>query len=67
MLAIILAGGKGTRLKPYTTVFPKALVPLDDMPVLELVLRQLKLYGFNDVILSVGHLSHLIEAFFGNG
>ncbi len=67
MLAIILAGGQGTRLKPYTLVFPKALVPLGDMPVLELVLRQLKAHGFNEIILSVGHLSHLIETFFGNG
>ncbi len=67
MLAIILAGGKGTRLKPYTTVFPKALVPLGEMPVLELVLRQLKNHGFNEIIISVGHLAHLIETFFGNG
>ncbi len=67
MLAIILAGGKGTRLKPYTTVFPKALVPLGDMPVLELVLRQLKNHGFDEIIISVGHLAHLIETFFGNG
>lgn len=66
-LAIILAGGLGTRLKPYTIAFPKALVPLGEMPVLELVLRQLKLHGFTQIILSVGHLSHLIEAYFGNG
>jgi len=65
--AIILAGGLGTRLKPYTIAFPKALVPLGDMPVLELVLRQLKIHGFEEIVLSVGHLSHLIEAYFGNG
>ncbi len=65
--AIILAGGLGTRLKPYTIAFPKALVPLGEMPVLELVLRQLKANGFQRIILSVGHLSHLIEAYFGNG
>lgn len=65
--AIILAGGKGTRLKPYTAVFPKPLVPLGDMPVLEVVLRQLKYYGFERVTLAVGHLAELIQAYFGNG
>lgn len=65
--AVILAGGQGTRLRPYTTLLPKALVPLDDMPVLELVLRQLKHHGFTDVTLAVGHLAELIEAFFGKG
>ncbi|MEB3287393.1 MAG: nucleotidyltransferase family protein [Vampirovibrionales bacterium] len=65
--AVILAGGQGTRLRPYTTLLPKALVPLDDMPVLELVLRQLKHYGFTDITLTVGHLAELLEAYFGNG
>ena len=65
--AVILAGGQGTRLKPYTTLFPKALVPLEEMPVLELVLRQLKAHGFNHVTLAVGHLSALIQAYFGDG
>jgi NDP-sugar pyrophosphorylase family protein len=65
--ALILAGGQGTRLRPYTTVFPKALVPLGDMPVLELVLRQLKQAGVTDVLIAVGHLAGLIQAFFGDG
>jgi NDP-sugar pyrophosphorylase family protein len=65
--AVILAGGQGTRLKPYTTLFPKALAPLEDMPVLELVLRQLKAHGFTKITLAVGHLSGLIQAYFGNG
>lgn len=65
--AIILAGGQGTRLKPYTTLFPKALVPLGEMPVLELVLKQLKANGFTDITLAVGHLSELIRAYFGDG
>ena len=65
--AIILAGGQGTRLKPYTTLLPKALVPLDEMPVLELVLRQLAFYGFREITMAVGHLAELIEAYFGNG
>jgi NDP-sugar pyrophosphorylase family protein len=65
--AVILAGGQGTRLKPYTTLFPKALVPLEEMPVLELVLRQLKANGFTRITLAVGHLSALIQAYFGDG
>ena len=64
---IILAGGKGTRLAPYTTVFPKPLVPIDDRPILEIVIRQLASYGLNNITIAVGHLSELIEAFFGSG
>jgi len=67
MKAIILAGGKGTRLKPYTTVFPKPLVPIDDMPILEVVIRQLKYFGFSEVTIAVGHLAELIVAYFGDG
>jgi NDP-sugar pyrophosphorylase family protein len=64
---IILAGGRGTRLKPYTTVFPKPLMPIGDMPILEVVLRQLKSFGFEKITLSVNHLSELIQTFFGDG
>ncbi len=64
---VILAGGKGTRLKPYTTVFPKPLMPIGDMPILEVVLRQLKLYGFEKITISVSHLADLIRTFFGDG
>ena len=67
MQAIILAGGKGTRLAPYTTVFPKPLMPIGDMPILEIVIRQLKKHGFTKVVLAVGHLAGLIEAYFGDG
>ncbi len=64
---VILAGGKGTRLRPYTTVFPKPLMPISDMPILEVVLRQLKSFGFEKITLSVNHLADLIQTFFGNG
>ena len=67
MKAVILAGGKGTRLKPYTTVFPKPLMPIGDKPILEIVIRQLKSYGFNEIIMTVGHLAELIMTFFGDG
>ena len=64
---VILAGGKGARLKPYTTVFPKPLMPLGEMPILEVVLRQLKSSGFEKITLSVNHKAFLIQTFFGNG
>ena len=67
MKAVILAGGKGTRLKPYTTVFPKPLMPINDKPILEIVIRQLKSHAFDEVIITVGHLSELIVTFFGDG
>jgi NDP-sugar pyrophosphorylase family protein len=67
MKAVILAGGKGTRLKPYTTVFPKPLMPLGDKPILEIIIRQLKSHGFDEVIITVGHLAELIMAFFNDG
>jgi NDP-sugar pyrophosphorylase family protein len=65
--AVIMAGGKGTRLHPYSALFPKPLMPLGDMPVLELLLRRMRRAGVTDVILAVNHLRHLIEAFFGDG
>jgi NDP-sugar pyrophosphorylase family protein len=70
MKAIILAGGKGTRLRPFTAVFPKPLMPLGEvepMPIMEVVLRQLARAGFRDVTVITGYLTELIEAFFGNG
>lgn len=60
---VIMAGGRGTRLRPFTASFPKPLVPLDDMPILEVVLRQLANQGFCNVTLTLGHLSHLISAY----
>src|SRR5512135_3478808 len=67
MKTVILAGGKGTRLAPYTTIFPKPLVPIGDRPILEIIIRQLVRQGFGDILLSVGHLGELIEAYFQNG
>ena len=67
MKVVILAGGKGRRLTPYTMVFPKPLVPLDDKPILEIILKQLSSYGMKDIIMAVGHLSELIETYFGDG
>lgn len=67
MRVIILAGGKGKRLEPYTTVLPKPLMPIDDMPILEVMIRQLKYYGFTNITLAVGHLGGLIRAYCGDG
>jgi NDP-sugar pyrophosphorylase family protein len=67
MQVIILAGGKGTRLKPYTITLPKPLVPLGDIPILEIIIKQLTHEGFTKITLAVGHLAHLIEAYFGDG
>ena len=68
MRAIILAGGKGTRLKPYTVTIPKPLVPIGgEMPILEIIIRQLAISGFDHITLAVNHLANLIMAFFGDG
>ena len=66
MKAVILAGGKGTRLAPYTTVFPKPLVPLGHRPILDIIVRQLAYYGIRDIVLTLGYLSELIQAYFSN-
>jgi NDP-sugar pyrophosphorylase family protein len=65
--AVVLAGGRGRRLAPYTTVLPKPLIPIGDRPILDIVLRRLAAAGFDDVTLAVGHLSHLIRAVLGDG
>ena len=65
--AIVLAGGKGTRLAPYTKVLPKPLMPIGDMPILEVLLRQMRDAGIQQVILTVGHLAELLRAFFQDG
>lgn len=67
MQAVILAGGKGRRLAPYTKVLPKPLVPIGDMPILEVLIRQLARSGIDHVTLAVGHLAGLIRAYFGDG
>lgn len=65
--AVVLAGGRGTRLAPYTTVLPKPLMPVGDMPILEILIRQLRRAGVDRITLAVGHLASLLEAYFGDG
>lgn len=65
--AVVLAGGQGRRLLPFTTSFPKPLMPVGDHPILEVLVRQLERHGIRRLIFAVGHLAELIEAYFGNG
>lgn len=65
--AVILAGGKGARLRPYTIVLPKPLMPIGDYPILEVIVRQLARCGFSRITLAVNHQAELIQAFFHDG
>jgi NDP-mannose synthase len=68
MKAVILAGGKGTRLAPYTTVFPKPLMPIDGMPILEIIVRQLAHFRINEIVFTVSQQSEpLLSAYFRDG
>jgi NDP-sugar pyrophosphorylase family protein len=65
--AVILAGGKGTRLRPYTVVLPKPLMPIGEYPILEVIIRQLISAGIDHITLAVNHQAEIIRAFFQNG
>lgn len=65
--AIILAGGKGTRLRPYTIVLPKPLMPIGESPILEIIVKQLVNHGFDHITMAVNHQAEIIQAFFGDG
>ena len=65
--AVILAGGLGTRLRPYTFVFPKPLMPIGDQPILEVIVRQLSRHGFDHLTLAVNRQANLFRAYFGDG
>jgi NDP-sugar pyrophosphorylase family protein len=65
--AVILAGGRGTRLRPYTVALPKPLVPVGDQPILEIIVRQLVRTGFTRATIAVNHQADLIRAYFGDG
>lgn len=65
--AVILAGGRGTRLRPYTVVLPKPLMPIGEYPILEVIVRQLIAAGFDHITMAVNHQAEIIKAFFQNG
>ncbi len=67
MEAIILAGGKGARLKPYTTLIPKPIVPVGDKAILEILIERLKINGVTKITLCINHFAELIKAYFGDG
>jgi NDP-sugar pyrophosphorylase family protein len=67
MRALILAGGKGSRLRPFTFTIPKPLVPIGEMPIIEILIRQLAADGFDRITVAVGHLAALVEGFCGDG
>lgn len=68
MRAIILAGGQGSRLRPFTTLIPKPLVPIGgEKSILEIIIQQLARCGFSHITITVNHLAHLIQTFLGNG
>lgn len=67
MIAVIQAGGKGTRLQPYTFIMPKPLMPVGDHPVLEILLKWLRKWGIKKTIITTGHLGHLIRSLCSNG
>ena len=64
---VIMAGGKGTRLLPYTQNCPKPMVLMGNKPMLEHIIERGKLEGFNHFVLAIHHLGHIIESHFGNG
>lgn len=65
--AVVLSGGIGSRLRPYTTVLPKPLMPIGDYPILEVVIRQLANQGFSRIVLAVNHQAEIIKAYFQDG
>src|SRR5215469_13960837 len=65
--AVVLAGGKGTRLRPYTVVLPKPLMPIGDYPILEVIIRQLARFGFQKITLAVNHQAEIVKAFCADG
>jgi len=65
--AIILSGGKGTRLRPYTAVLPKPLMPIGEYPILEVIIRQLINQGFDHITLALNHQADIFKSFFGDG
>jgi len=67
MKAVVLAGGKGTRLAPYTRIIPKPMMPIGDKAILEIMLHQMHKAGIDEVILTVGHLAGLMRAYFQDG
>ena len=63
MKAVILAGGQGLRMRPYTSILPKPLLPIGDLPIIEIILRRLEKAGVTDVVIAIGYLGNLIQTY----
>jgi NDP-sugar pyrophosphorylase family protein len=67
MKAVILAGGLGTRLRPFTEVIPKALLPLGEKSLMEIQIHSLRAHGFDEIFVATNYMSDYVEAFIGDG
>ena len=67
MKAVILSGGQGTRLEPYSKSLPKPLMPIGDMPILEILIHQMKFAQVDEVTLAVGHMKEMLQGYFQDG
>lgn len=67
MKAVVFAGGKGTRLAPYTYILPKPLMPIGNLPILEVLVHQMKQAGIDEIVITVGHLAELLRSYFKDG
>lgn len=67
MKAVILAGGLGTRLKPFTEAIPKPLLPIGEKSVLEIQIQHLAKYGFDEIYIATNYKADYVESFIGNG
>ena len=65
--AVLMVGGKGTRLKPYTDIIPKPLIPVGDKPILEIIVRQIVSHGFTDITMACGYQANRIKSYFRDG
>jgi NDP-sugar pyrophosphorylase family protein len=67
MKTVLLAGGRGVRLRPLTYTIPKPLLPIGERPILEEIIDRLKKFGLTDIVMAVGYRAELIETYFGDG
>lgn len=67
MQTVMLVGGRGSRLDPYTRILPKPLFPIGDKPIAEILVHQLQAAGFDEIIMCLGYLADLIKLYFHDG
>ena len=65
--AVLMVGGMGRRLRPYTYIIPKPLIPVGDKPILEIIVRQIVSYGFDEITMACGYQANRIRAYFQDG